>query len=464
MTRLVLAAIILLSCLLTIRWAFLIPIFQNPDENSHFDYAVSIYSAGRLLNVREPPSDWNGPGLQTGVEWERVTHVFTKYLVEKMDFVRMKYYWDRKVPAGYGTRDYFRVLDAGAPGPAPPPRENPWLVRGYPAGYYAAAALWMRLTAPNTPSRLFFSARLFSVPLLAVSLLLCYGVLVKLGLGRWQALALTACVAFFPLTTFVSAAVQPDNLSLPLVLLSVYLALGRRLRLLGLSLALLWWTKYHVGLAATLAAAGYLWSEGVSLKRIAAALATPIAPALAVQTWVGWGAPPANNFLLTRTPLHGIWAAFRDYYLGGDAFRSWFGIFGWMDTSLTIRDDRVQGVVFTLEVLVTLALLALTAFALARAAGRVRLLLADPLLTFHLLFVAGLFALYVVTDNSFFAQGRHFYPAIVSGFYVGTVYAPKALTGRPGRLLSWGLICLTLAYDVLAQMYAWQTIRVRYYG
>src|SRR3979411_653578 len=33
----------------------LVPILQCPDEDSHFDYAVSIYSNGGLLRAGQPP-------------------------------------------------------------------------------------------------------------------------------------------------------------------------------------------------------------------------------------------------------------------------------------------------------------------------------------------------------------------------------------------------------------------------
>src|SRR5262249_13081844 len=104
---------------------------------------------------------------------------------------------------------------------------------------------------------LFFGARIFSVLLLIPSLLLAYAVARELRFTKKRALLFTSIVGFFPLTTFVSSYVQPDNLSFTAVMLWCYLALlvrrkpgqVRPVALLGLALALLLATKYHFYLA-----------------------------------------------------------------------------------------------------------------------------------------------------------------------------------------------------------------------
>src|SRR5205814_4174588 len=76
----ILTVIVVSSALLSLFWVFKVPILQNPDENSHIDYAFSIYSAGRLLNVRRAPSGWNvhaRPGTHKGAAWERISHQYT---------------------------------------------------------------------------------------------------------------------------------------------------------------------------------------------------------------------------------------------------------------------------------------------------------------------------------------------------------------------------------------------------
>src|SRR2546423_8936119 len=59
-----LVAVIVVSVPLLFLWGvFNVPILQKPGENSHLDYAFSIYSAGPLFNGRQAPSTWNAPTL-----------------------------------------------------------------------------------------------------------------------------------------------------------------------------------------------------------------------------------------------------------------------------------------------------------------------------------------------------------------------------------------------------------------
>src|SRR5688500_11251147 len=37
---------------LAIRWAFLVPVFQGPDEATHLDYALAIRDGGRLFKAQ----------------------------------------------------------------------------------------------------------------------------------------------------------------------------------------------------------------------------------------------------------------------------------------------------------------------------------------------------------------------------------------------------------------------------
>src|SRR5512145_2975287 len=93
----VLVAIIFSACLLSVIWVFRVPLLQNPDETSHIDYVFSIYSAGRLLNMRTPPSEWNvhprfeGRKDREGPEsapYDLLSHQYTLYLIDATDFQR----------------------------------------------------------------------------------------------------------------------------------------------------------------------------------------------------------------------------------------------------------------------------------------------------------------------------------------------------------------------------------------
>src|SRR5689334_2424112 len=115
----VLALIILAACALASVWVLRVPLLQNPDESSHIDYVFSIYSAGRLLNVRQPPSAWNvhprfeGRKDRVGPEstpYDLLSHQYTLYLIDATEFQRIRFHPEEKVRI-----DYYRNLDAAAP-------------------------------------------------------------------------------------------------------------------------------------------------------------------------------------------------------------------------------------------------------------------------------------------------------------------------------------------------------------
>ena len=218
-------------------WALLVPIFEAPDEPVHIDYAFNIFSAGRLINVREPTFPWNVSALSPEGEMPIVWHRYTWRLIGVSELDRIAFHPRQKAPANYGTKEFFNDLDRSAtPEVSTDADRQPRIwdrparygyLAVYPFGYYALAGAWMRVLRTFSPrlSVLFFGARSLSVLLLVCSLLLVYAISRELRLGRGRALLLTAIIGFFPLTSFVSSYVQPDNLCLTLAMLCFYLGL-----------------------------------------------------------------------------------------------------------------------------------------------------------------------------------------------------------------------------------------------
>ena len=509
--RIVLAAIVVSACLLASIWVFRVPILQNPDETSHIDYAFSIYSAGRLLNVRTPPSEWNvhsrfeGRKDRVGPEslpYEWFSHQYTLYLIEATDFQRIRFHPQQKVNPDYGTLAYYQQLNANAPqSPARvtdlQPQDNPWLIRGYPFLYYAVAAVFQKVISvfASGPVWLFFAARFLSVVLLAGSLSLSYAVLRELRLRKAAALMLTAIVAFFPQTTFVSATVQPDNLTMLLVLLCSYCALRFRRRepdirlqlVLGVALGALLVTKYHIFLITGVAVLLTVISEHIFRRRSAQSLFRQLLlllfPSLLlfmVQLWIVWGGPHitgGNLHSANASLFDGIKNALRDYYKGGPAWITWWGTFGWADAYLVIWSPtfqtRVWKVLTGLTVLmcaVVIIRILMVAQLLIKMVSRrhwrmaLRLAFANPLLISYFLFSAFMILLYALTDNSFFAQGRHWFPYTLPGFLMALYYAPRVFRRRDThRSLSTALMVGLLIYCGIAGYYSVKTITDRYY-
>jgi hypothetical protein len=519
---LVLAAIILSASALAVVWIYRVPLLQNPDETSHVDYVFSIYSAGRLLNVRTPPSPWNvhprfgGRNDREGPEstpYDLLSHQYTLYLIDATEFQRIRFHPEEKVPPGYGTKAYYQKLDAGAPQtparlPDLTPQDNPWIVSAYPFLYYAIAAVFQKVLSvfSGGPAFLFLGARFLSVIFLAGSLSVGYLLLRELRVQKARALLITAILAFFPLTTFVASSVQPDNLTMFLVLLCSYCALlmrrqesteffpqrrkgaKKKLQLvLGLALGALLVTKYHIFLCTALAVFATVISEHIFRRRpvthLLRQLLLLVLPSIlffAVQLWIVWGGGQitGSNLHSARIGLfRGIRSALWDYYRGGPAWRSWWGTYGWMDASLIIWSPAFQARVWWLLSLITLVLLALVFFRLVQVIVRLivlamrgrqrlafRIAFSNPLVNSYLLFSVFMVLLYALTDNTFFAQGRHWFPYTLPGFLMSLHYAPRVLPPRKVRnIVSTLLIVSLLIYCVVGGYFAFETITDRYY-
>jgi hypothetical protein len=230
-------------------WMLMLPMFLSPDEDTHYDYALTLYSAGRPVKASED---------RVG----RDTHPIVEYLMRATHARQQRL--DRNVGAdpGYGTLDYFRNLDKLAPqvsrtafhdNPIDP---APYISKVYQIGYYALVAAVIASTANVSHDSAvadFFVARFLSVVLLVPTLIFTWLSLLRLSIGSKRALLVLACIALFTLSNWTAASIQPDNLAYFLVTASLYLAL--RLRdnpsnvalqaLLGLLFAALIAVKQH---------------------------------------------------------------------------------------------------------------------------------------------------------------------------------------------------------------------------
>jgi hypothetical protein len=419
-TTLALLAIVVAACSLSLYWVFLVPIFQAGDEDHHIDYVFNIYSAGRLLSAREPARPWNTRPSGTRYDPDAMFHIYTVYLIHVADEEGILTRPGAKVPDGYGTAAYYRELDSHAPRvstepPAPDGRRTHGTLTMYPFGYYALAAAWMGLAGHIFGDRLtvlFFGARILSVFLLAASLVLTYLVIRELGIKPARSRALTAVVGFFPLTSYVSSYVQPDNLGFTLVMLCCYLALVVRRKpygawltlLLGCSLGALLVTKYQfyvcvlppvLGLLLTgrrMPAQGHpsaTIAPAPGRARFIAMLGLPSLVLGLVQLWIVWGPgrntitqnPNLDHTALSDALSHGAAAAvafvvrgavkaFQDYYLGGLTFRSYWGAFGWTETPLVIVSEPITQLVRTITVAITIVMVMLALLRLGQVTAK----------------------------------------------------------------------------------------------
>jgi hypothetical protein len=507
--RLVLVAIIAISAGLSIRWTFLVPIYQAPDEPVHLDYALCLYEHGGLFRANDVAiarRAMQQPRFR-GFPWiYYLVHPYSLYLWERTEQGTICFNASARMPPGYGTRAYYRALDRDAPTATDihisiPPAQ----AYGYPFGYYGLLALWLRFLHcfSGRLTVLFFGARLLSTVLLICTLCLIHATLRRIGCRSVFASFLTACIGFFPLTTMIASSIQPDNLSFTLVSLVLYLAVrardwaGERLPVIGLGLALgaLLVTKQHFFVAAAAPSVAMLMAAGFRRRfqrwqwfRLTFALATPTAVLGGIYCWTIWGLD--YHPLRASPPLHGahgvqkllvlaeeLRKALLDYY-AGVTHDSFWGQFGWMDTPLVIRGAHTMALIRIMIQLVTWLVIGLTMIRMEQVGARLwvvarrrgigvagRLVLGDVLLNSYLLFTVLMVILYVRTDNFFRAQGRNWLPFLLPIFMMGLVYAPRALCLRAARRwLSRGMAAGLLVFAAAGAYSAPGNIQARFYA
>ncbi len=497
------AGLIATAAALATVWVFLVPVLQSPDEDAHFDYAISIYAHGGLLRVRDLPATPN-PAIHD-------SNPFTAFLERRTGFDTIRHSGQVKVDVGYGSGPYLAALDRDSPSPTGQ-HYNPSLVVGYPYAYYALSALWMagvHIVDP-TPMALFFGARLFSVGLLAVALAATFGLLRSLPLSPPRRLAILAVVGLFPLTSFVGSYVQPEVLAWAVTAMALLAAtrLARRpdswgnLAWLAGSLGLLLVTKAHyfpyvAGAAVAAAAIPYLRARARPAAGAVRLLVAAV-PAIGLETLDEWvlsvrkvgfatgtdvhattigpflaalhQGPPAALGFLAGGALH---TGF-DFYVAGGASLTFWGYFGWLNTPLIIGSvpTRLLIAAVTLTVLaLTLLRLGSVLLRLVRLArrGRARTALAiaasNPLVNVYLLWTAALFGVTVISENSVGTQGRYWLPVLGGLFLAAVELAPRAIR-RPTvrRALSNSLLAGLMAYAVVGAVAALLDVRERYYG
>ncbi len=222
--RAIVSTIIILATLLCGYWALRFPLLLEPDEVAHADAAFAYFDAGRPFVVHRPT----------------ITNFVTpqiRYLMKVTDYRRMRYNNHAAVRDGYGTRAYLRALDAAAPQPSnEEPSAGarvPYVLAVYPSTYYYAVATAMRAgwTAfGQSLSAAIFAGRFLNVVMLASTLALGYAVLLEMSFTSVQRMMLLAGIAFFPLSTWMGAYIQPDNQSALLMTATLLAALALRKR------------------------------------------------------------------------------------------------------------------------------------------------------------------------------------------------------------------------------------------
>lgn len=501
-SRVMVAAVVLTSAAVAFAWVFFVPMLEAPDETVHFEYSTALYSAGGLVAPRD--------AARLTVPSGRVVP-YPKYLEDQSAVAVIAEKPEVKAPAGYGSAAYYDSVDRNLQPNLQPVETtaqlfNPPLLRYYPFGYYLLDAGVMGVTSlfTSSPVALFFAARSLSVALLVLSLILTYLILRRLRCGFALALALTAVVGLFPMTSMIASSVQSDNLSFTLVGLALLAGLELQARphhrawtaVLGLALGALLVTKVHyfaivaVALVAMLVTQRIDQRDGRGWRLEVPLLVLPAIAFEAIQVWTQWGAPQLisagqlGELPNYRTAIAGGLSGIASYaghiltftFLDntfGREFGSFWGAFGWVDTPLVLGSPAITVAVWLLFAGMSIGLLACTlvrlgqvAYRLARVARRgrprraLRIAFSNPLAISYFLLAAFLFTV----EGYPGVQGRYYFPLLPAVFWVALKYAPRALPGKFGSALFRMQVVGLVAYTIAGAVFAFPTLASRYYA
>jgi hypothetical protein len=481
---------------LSVVWVQLVPIFQSPDEPAHFNYAFAIASAGQLLAAEDRTTDVD----------PRVTA-----LQEAAGQDRLTFHPQERVAPGYGSPLMYErmrrdVSHVRADSPLDPGAPRPTLISVYPFFPYALYAVAAFPFRGDVVTAL-FACRYASVAISFLGLLVWSRILTRLGVSKPHALWLLAIFSFFPLTSFVSSYVQPDGVAFFVVSLVLLAALKIRDGaadvghgvIFGLTLALLSATKLQyflaVGLATIVPVAFAYGRKSVTRETraiVAAAVAASSTVMLVVSLIIEHSKTNASYFGggllagLAHAPAHSSLpaalaaeasTAFTDLFAGGESSRSFWGMFGWLDTPVRILNDRfssdLNGVETFGTLLVMLALLIVAGVRVVRTLkvarrrgfwSALRIASQDPVANAYAIFASILFCLYVSSDNVFGAQGRNWYGFEMAAFLCVSFYAPRLLPKRARAIAAaCGLVALS-SYSAVAAAASLTSVEDRFYG
>ncbi len=481
-------------------WALYFPVFQAPDEDNHYDYALMLRTALRAPGPAEGPP-------------QNDAHPYVRYLLDATGGVGLRFDPLSREPAGYGTAEFWRGLDRHAPHLDPawrgagPMSPVPYLARAYPIGYYAAAAGAIALgdtIVPHSITAEFFAARLFSVVCLGLTLALWWRVLRCMEIGPRAALAVLVLSAFTPIVLQTFSSVQPDCLVAVLVAAIALVALTQRrdgmsargLATLGVLFALLCITKRHYAVAAALpAAAGVLsaaWVRGARVRRLAVAGALLFVPSL-----IGWlltspllRTAASGLYLCPAEParplLEAIGSALRalpnhtalfvvSALLGGESMQRFWLAFGWYMEPVTLGAPWVTSAALVAAGGFSVAIAVLTGWRIARNAIRIgaiartspalaaSLAAANVPLNMLLLYIAVLIAALSFTDGSITLQGRYWLPFVPVIWYAAVCLAPGALSPRPATFLRATVLAGSAVLIAAALWFTPQSVAARFF-
>jgi 4-amino-4-deoxy-L-arabinose transferase-like glycosyltransferase len=412
------------SLLLAVTWAFVLPAFQAPDEQSHFSYAQTL--AARHKRPGEEGRKFFSTQLEQGIKAVNSDQVAGQLPVKPE--------WDPIIEEEWAaTQAQAPDDDGGGPGPATayPPTAYAWQAIGYAAG--SGGSIWDELLGARLMTGLWLPITVLGTWLLAGEVL---------GRRRMLQTAAAAVPALAPMVAFVTGSVSPDGMLYAAWTIALWL--GARCIRCGLPLrdgiaffavvalaCTIKPTSYALVPAALLVAVlGVLARRGRAPLRLGLITGGAVAAlVVAVGVWLAFGRP-ADSLLTDTADTSGtnwrelasyVWQYYLPRVPGQTPFRPvqgypllqvWmtngWGTFGWLEIKFTPWVYRVLA-------LLTIGIFFAALVALARAWRSVDRRVLAFLAVAFLVLLAGLHwtEYHQVKEKAQpFMQGRYLFPMI----------------------------------------------------
>ena len=398
-----------------VLWAAIIPIWYTPDEPAHFGY---------VQNIGEGESPLDGAYLSRDVI--RVIQL-AEYgsLRSSIDATQPFTPNRRTAPAEYRIAALSPLLRTQ------PDRGNP--ADSYPPGFYAVSSIAYRLLRSNDTLAISFALRLLSVMLTMGTVVFHYLTLRWYFNDETYARSATLLIALSPMYIFMGMAVNVDVLVWFLFSVFFYV-LTRALRegltrrhTLGLSLVISFGLLVKQTFLAAIAfylilLIAMALKRQLRMKDAAFHLATLVVVLMIVDGWLYLGGfihtslevPPEYFSQVGQVPrppgVGGYFAHFaerwRDYVW---AFDTYWGNFGWLDTPVSGALANTFRLITAIGFAGLLAYVARTV--VEKRVDMLAVVYLSISLVFLLLFTVVNYAR-ITSGESWFLQGRYFFPAI----------------------------------------------------
>jgi hypothetical protein len=462
-------------------WLFTTPIFAEPDEQEHLDYALTIADEGL-------PTRTKGRIVATDSD------ATLRYLEDKLHYRELRFDSSFRVASSFSSSEARRAIDAKVPEIIRDDRmlrSIPAVAPYYPVGYYLVAAIVYEFA--HTVIHLgaiesVYAMRTLGLIALVVTLWAAYRLYIELGFTRpTSAIAITA-IGVFPLVGWVSGMIQPDTFTTAGVTVALLITLRIRKQADALS-GYAWLTLVIVALSfikvqyAALTLFGLLpallavFLRAPSLRRAGSIVATvtlslfALAASIALLPHVIVVGAHVTGAML-HDPLSWL-GEFNAIFISGAAHTTFWSSRDWFDTNffplpheLVAGATAIASALTLVFVFITVGRIALrlAKFSLRHRRLAAAIALSDAPFALYVVWTLGLLIIDLAIPGNLGLLGRYWLPVLVPLLAILMRSVARARFPRQRVRVSTVVAGVWLAYALLAAPFAFAQMHQRFFS